>query len=381
MEMIRENVEMESKVLRNKDLKNKGLDRYNEFANNINNFFDIVNEKEKNTKRITIKSDKIRFIPLDNALRFAAKNVFATVLNVEEQVVEDTCNLTNILVKLETGEQYLLGSSTLISLKERIGIHGKGLEKLTPETLCRVFNERFLSIKENVNMIISYGKIRAIMSSGYTVIKSNELFKAVLKAAKERFENVEFVEGYIDHTHSTIKVLFPKLEKINEIYSMSEQYTPGLVITTSDTGYSANKIGPYWQDNDGYQFINSDEYIYRQHKGNVSLEDLLEQLPNIFCKYQNILLKFTKLMQIEIEYPITVLKKISTHLSLGTKIKKVLLENFKINYQNINSVTAYDLCREILELNQYVSKNKTDFEEKIGKAINLNYARFDVEDE
>lgn len=362
----------------------KGLDNFQMQFNNIEEFMGFLKEREQNTHRIKVAAENLRFLTIGQAKRwYKTDEALAERLGVDTELIKDTENNTNMIVVINNGREkkpYLLGKSAWISIKNRIEIYGKGFDMLPPEEKVRDINTRFVQLgKEIVKVIIVDDKIRAIMSQLYAVVVTSDLFDAVLQFSKNRFENYEMIESYVDHNISRCKILFTELkEELAEIYGLRDSFVPGIVVETSDTGYSANKIGAYWQTSKGASFINSNEYIYMKHKGKVSLDDILDELPNLFIRYQNTLKKFAKLLTIEISKPITVLKKACKHIGLGKKHTKLLVEDFeeKLSVIDPEKVTAYDLCKQILTLPSFVEESqKTDVQERVGKAININYIK------
>ena len=368
----------------------KELDRfYSWFASN-DEFISFLEEREKNTTRIKIPAKDLRFLTIGQAKKwYKTDEALASRLELDEELIRETEENTNIIVVVNNGEKnpYLLGDSSWVSIKNRIDIYGRGFDFLPPEEKVRDINVRMSQLgDEEVQVIIVYDKIRAIMSRMYAVVIAADFFKSVLDYSRERFDSFELVEAYADHNVTRCKILFTELrEELAEIYKLPDEYIPGLVIQTSDTGFSANRIGAYWQTSSGREsFINSNEYINAKHKGEVTLEDILEELPNLFIKYQNTLKKFANLLTIEISQPVKVLKKACRHIGVAKKHTKMLVEELEreLSTAGITTTTAYDICRKILSLPNHVEEGqKTDVQEKVGKAININYDRLEEDDE
>lgn len=365
-------------------MKEKGFDNFGKTFNNICDFFTFLAEREKATTRLEVKANELNFVSVDHALRFY-KTVpeLAKRLGVAEELVKDTIECTNLIVVINK-EPYLLGTSSWISIKNRMDIYGTGFDKLDAETKAHVMRKRFAQLGEDkVKVIIVENKIRAIMSDEYAVIPASEVFMSIVEEAENRFENYELREALADHLRTRLVISFPELQnEINELYQLPDKYTPGLIIETSDVGYSANKVGSYWLLPDGTGFINTNEYIYVPHIGKASLNKVLKELPNLFLKYQNTLKKFAQLITVEIPAPVTVLKKACKHIGIPKKYIARLVEQFELNYQNVPKVTAYDICREIFSVPAMVGENRRqEMEEVVGKAINLNYAKLMEDDD
>jgi len=365
---------------------NKGFDNFRTNFASASEFLKFLEERELSTERHEVPADEVRFITIDESLKYyKTYQALAKRLGVTAELLEDTKKRTNIVVAFNKNA-YLLGDSAWISLKNRMNIYGDGFDQLGAELQATVLNKRFSQLgKTKVKVIIVDKKIRSIMSEEYAIVPASLLFKTVLQHIEGRFGGYEFVTSYVDHNVTRCKVLLTALANdLNKVYNLPDKYIPGIMVESSDTGFSANKIGPYWQmiGRSSGTFINQNEYIYMVHKGNTNLDKVLDELPNVFLKYQNTLKKFAMLMQIELDMPVKVLKKACKHIGLSKKITKQLVAQFELNYQNVPAVTAYDVCREILFAPQLVDgTRKTVVEEKVGKAINLNYQAMDEEDD
>jgi hypothetical protein len=432
---------------------NKAFDNYSENFVEMGDFLNRLVERENNTVRPDgITGNQVNFLTIEQSKKYyKTDDALAGRLGIDIELLEDTKANTNIIVAINK-QPYALGNSAWVSLRNRMAIYGGGFDLLGSELQAQVLNKRFSQIDKEVQCIIVDQKIRAIMSEEYAVVPTADLVKSIVDSIEERFETYNMVSGYIDHNISRCKILLPELkDELQTIYNLPDEYIPGIIIETSDTGFSANKIGTYWKTKLG-SFINSNEYIYIQHKGNASLDKILDEIPNLFLKYQNTLKKFAKLLTIKLVSPVEVLdrvikrvgmnaqlavdlmetfetnlennedmtvfevfaetcsqcnvtgpvitefpdsyknslmvtslkvlRKACKHLDVKKKITKQLIENFELNYADADVITAYDICREIFAAPTYAEDSqKTIVEEKVGKAINLNYQTLIDEEE
>lgn len=366
-------------------INEREFDSFNSTFDCVDDFLSFLREREQNTERHELPAKEVRFMTIEQGLRYyKTEQNLANRLGVSVELLEETKSNTDILVVFRRNA-YLLGSSAWVSLKNRMNIYGSGYDQLSAELQTAVLNYRFAQIGDKtVKVIIVDKKVRAIMSDEYAVVPTAELFEAVLERTASRFGGYELVASYADHNIARCKIIIPAVkDTLNQIYNLPDEYIPGIIIETSDTGFSANKIGPYWQVGKA-SFINAKEYIYMPHIGKINLNTVLDELPNVFLKYQNTLKKFAALMQIELSMPVKVLKKACKKIELPRKLTRQLVEQFELNLSTRGGaiVTAYDVCREILFAPQLVDgQQKTIIEEKVGKAINLNYVALDEEDD
>lgn len=363
---------------------NKGFDNFTADFKEIDAFLDYLDTRENGTERITTEAASVKFCTIKKALtKYNTVEKLAQALGVDEALVEDTQNHTDIIVSINR-KPYLLGDSAWISLSGRMQIFGGGFQQIGSELQSRVLNRRFADLGKAVKVIIAENKVRAIMSMEYAFIPTNQVVREVLKTVEQRFGDFEMVSNQIDHSITRIKIKMPLLaQDINQVYGLPDEFTPGLLIETSDTGFSANKISAFWLSAKGGSFISENENLYMVHIGNTKLDDILDELPNLFLRYQNIPKKLAALMQQTLEYPITVFRKACDHLKVPKKIAKQGRLQFESDYANAPQITAYDVCKQIFYLSSLVDDDnkKTALEEIVGKAINLNYGKLDKEDD
>lgn len=363
----------------------KAFDLFGKYFDNMDEFLVFLTERENSeTTRLSVASSSVSFVTIERALMtYGTIENLAKRLNVDEDLIKDTQDHSKIIVSINK-TPYLLGDSSWISIKNRIGIYGYGFDLLDTKIMTTVLNDRFQEIgNKEVQIIIVNEKIRAIMSDEYSVVPIGDLFTEVMKEVNTRYDdNFELRDCYVDHNIARCKLLFPELgDEINRLYNLPDEYIPGVIIQSSDTGFSANRVGTFWKTKRG-TFINSNEYIELIHKGNNSMDKVLDELPNLFLKYQNTVKKFAKLMMIELKNPVKVIKLAGKHIGLPKRITKQIVEQFDIDFASTSIVTAYDICSLLFMAPTLVDNGTVQLlEEKVGKAINLNYTKLDEADE
>lgn len=364
---------------------NKGFDLFMTGFDSIDEFLSFLDAREENTERIEVAAKRVRFLSVDQARRWYKTNEeLSEKLGVSEELVVDTEESLNMIAVLNIDDErkpFLVGESSWISIKNRIDIYGGGFDVLSTEEKVRDMNFRFEQMGDKVvKIIIVDGKIRAIMSDMYAIVVASELFRTVVDYSRLRYGQCDTVSTYVDHNLCNAKLLFSELkDELSETYMLPDVHVPGIVIQTSDTGFSGNRIGAYWKTPKG-SFIVSDEYVYIRHKGKISLDDIVDELPNLFLKYQNTLKRFSELLCIEIKNPVTTLKKACQKIKIAKKHAMVLAKSFEEELATSRAiVTAYDVCSQILALPGFVEAEfKTSIQEAVGKALNLNYEKIDA---
>jgi len=354
----------------------KGYDFYSKYVNAFSELLLDLQEREVDTKRIDVCANKIRFVSIAKALeKYKTVEALSAKIGIDIELLSDTNDHTKMIACVE-GVPYLLGRSSWISISGRIDIYGGGLAALEPDDKAQLINARLAQLGDNlIKVVIVNQKIRAMMSRKYATIPANEVFKQVAEKARERFASTKFVTGFYNHEFAFAQLMFPEVaQKLSEAYGLPEELTPGITVITSDTGHAGVKIVGSWVSPKG-RFQQAGTEVYLRHENSNSLEKVLEELPNLFIKYQNMALKLAALMGIEIKFPATVLKKALKELGAGERNAKMLLETLPTN-----DVTAYDICMELFSLParlDIAETSRLELEEKIAKAINLDFTKLD----
>ena len=360
----------------------KEFDVYEERVDTAKKLIEVLKTQEGNTVRKEVAAKDISFVTVDRALHHYQSNAkLAKRIGVEEEVLDDTIKHTNLVCVIEK-EPFLLGNSTWISLKNRINIYGEGFDILSADSKAKVLTERFRQLGEKtVKVMVVHDKIRSIMSAEYAVMEMSLLFETVLEKTEERFDEILTETAWVNQNIAHTKIqLLDLAEEVNSLYNIPDDFIPGILIESSDTGFSSSKVTAYWKKKKGGSFRLDDESIQLVHKGSNGLDKVKEELPNLFLRYQNVVKKLASLMTEEIEQPIKVLRESAKRIGLTKKVSIRIVENFQLSHQPGDRVTAYDLCRELMDAPLYVEASlKPDTEKKAGKSVNIPYKKLDEE--
>lgn len=362
---------------------NAGFDLFERKFKSLDEFLDFLKEREAGTERFDVPASDLKVYNIDHVMqKYPTIESLAKCLQVEPELIDDTVKNTDLIVAVGA-RPFLLSKSAMISISSRVQIFGSGFAKLISSTKATVLSERFADLGEKMVKVIAYqGKIRAIMSDEYAVVPMDELFEETLERVIERFGQVEMLGNYVSHDVARLYLLFPEDPHLAAAYGLQDEWRAGLVIETSDNGYSANKISPFWKCG-SRSFIKGNESIYMIHRGSLELGKVLAELPNLFLKYQNVVEKFAELMAIEIENPVATIKAAVRKLKLGKKLGRQIVAQFESAFVLTPVVTAYDICFEILSASSLVEdgNNKAALEETLGRAINLDYKKLADEED
>lgn len=356
----------------------KELDSYCSYPKDTKSLLEALGEREAETIRMDLPANKLRFVSLEKALeKYKTIEKLAERIGVEPMLVNNTLDNTKMIVAVD-GSPYLIGKSSWISISGRIDIYGGGFAELEPDDKANVINARLKQLDDSeVKVIIVSGKVRAIMSKKYSPIPADETFKTALQAIRNRFADVQYMSGYYDHEIAYTKLLFPELaQQLTEIYGIPDTLVPGMLILTSDTGHAGVRIAACWKHQQG-SFRQADSEVYVRHENLNGLEKVLEEMPNLFIKYQNAAVKLAAMLNIELQNPAMVTKKVCKALNIGDKHAKSIIELLPAI-----GATAYDVCMEIFSLPARLNlpeAARLELEEKIAKAINFDYEKIDAD--
>lgn len=332
-------------------------------------FLKMLEEKESNTKR---------YLPTGKTVRFRSLTAKDMVGGINKEAAADTIEYTGIVVEFpdENGKtlSYCLGESAWISIKGRIRIFGDGFDELSLDTKLPAINERFQRIDDPVTVVVSYDKVRAIMSNQYKVIPAKDVFESVFAISEQRLGDMEFLTGNITHDRFASLVLFPtKGAALCETYNMPQGIVPGMSIETSDTGYSANRIIPRWivSSANGCKRAISlpNESIEMPHIGAANtMENLEQMLPTLFTKFNNTIERLCELLTIDIMDPVQVIFDVCEKYKIGKRYAKMAAEGIDLNIP----WTAYDVIIVLSGISSMV-ENPLDMELKVGQALWYNF--------
>jgi len=346
-----------------------------QYSGDINLFLDELERREMNTVRPAIDTKAIDFLTQQDLVThgFQCKNLLQ--------------NQNRLFLKVQD-TIYPISENAFISIKSRIEIFGKGLLELPDNLLKGVLNDRIKSIAQ-VRLIIIDDKVRAIMSaatSGYKVMPTKEVVETTLDALESKFEEIEFKNAQLTYDLLYLKVLFPeKTEIIQDLYGKPLQYIPGIMLRTSDTGYAANEIFPIWDIKGGSViFGDTDETVRVVHRGKTaSVENLKDEIPNIFLKLRDTINLVQKQMAYKVKYPTLTIENACEKLKLGKRDTRQMLERYELfSFSNPNiEINGYHITQFFIDMAcQETDENKKRALEVIaGKAFNLKYEKLDKE--
>ncbi|QUH21899.1 hypothetical protein [Alkaliphilus sp. B6464] len=358
---------------------NLGCDDYTMKFYDSDSLISELNRREQNTFRVTVDTKAIEFLTIDQLLSHG----YQLKMTAQQDAIDESRVFAKVNDMI-----YPISLNSFVSIKSRIDIYGKGLLDLSDKTLKLVLNELISQI-DKVMIVIIDNKIRAIFSAangGYKPIPANELLKTTLDTLGERVKNIKFEVACMDYDYMYVKMLFPdEKETLQNLYNKDEDYIPGIMIKTSDTGFSANEINPIWKiGSTTVVFEQPHESVRMIHRGqNANIDTIKDDVPNIFVKLRDTIKLIKKQMQYKVKYPQLTLDNACYKLKLGKKDTRYIQDKFNLFlFMNPDKeITGYDLTKLFVEMaNEIKDEGKQAVLESIaGKAFNLNYEKLDKE--
>lgn len=207
-------------------------------------------------------------------------------------------------------------------------------------------------------------KIFSLRSGKYAPIANATIFRIIDLFKYEDVGEPEIVSWEINNYSTRIFLKFPKKAKeIARMYKTGDDFVPGIVVETSDTGNCSFRcLGCFYC---GRSCILLDE-VSRRHQGDVNLEEILKEIrKRIFSKYTLLPKTMIKLLSTplsDMSFTGSKLKRVyETYLqdiasdigltkAVGIKIKKSIVEQLLNEYIPGEPFTAYDLVSAFLHL-------------------------------
>lgn len=320
-------------------------DNENLYFTNIQSFVDTLKTRESKTERLLANTREIFFRP---------------------------SNLEAGKVSLQIRNKiYNVADSAFISIRGRIELNGAGLLKLPVPLLVQVLNDRIKDLN-NVRIIIIEEKVRAILTTQYRVIPCIDIVQKTLQGITEKLGTYNFKGANVSYDTLKMLLLFPeKKEVIREIYNITnEKCVPGLYLATSDTGFSANKVIPLWYTEKGILPL-SYESINMQHRGkNSSLENFVENLPQLFVKFRNSMELIKKQLTSIVGDPEKRVETLGKKFKLPQKDVRRLNEKLDLLLLTQHQINSYQITQLFIELaREEENESKKEFLEIIAGRV------------
>ena len=330
---------------------------------------------------------------LDRASALAGSlSLFAP--GTSEDAVEDTVSNVGLAMQID-GEYYPVRTTAYKSLLERAKISGTALPKLKREDLAQVLNACLRLFQSEALLLLRDEKVSAVHSgdeSDYSILPVNELMGVLQEKLNIRFAGNVFTEGYADHSLTSASWEMPEQKedllgaytKVLEEHgnrAMASKLMPGIRFSTSDTGISSAKVSALLM---GVQHpIHIGGCISVDHRNRAKVSDFENELDQLFAQFGDSVEKLTKLIDIQLEYPVNAMTCICKKLSLPKKAAVEAIAMFDMANGN-SPATAHDVFMAMQEIPFILKSQGTPqskmltVEENMARALTLKWGDYDL---
>ncbi|MCD7885213.1 MAG: hypothetical protein LUI87_16160 [Lachnospiraceae bacterium] len=303
----------------------------------------------------------------------------------------DTMKHTCLILRAG-GKSYLLGSTAIPTLQRRARISGSALSAVATPVLADILNE-CLAVAEGKSLLrFSEGKIRAVHSGDkkdYSIIEMTDIFMAASAYISEGFENTRFSGGYTDHAMTygawtvSDKKMLDAYRELSARYGRTIQgdlYTD-IRVTSSDVAVSGANIS-YNIKEDGHTVVLG-RALKTIHRGSKGIEEVEDNLKNVFEYYKATLKGIERLFHIRLRYPENAMAGVMRSVKLGKKLIAETVENFRAENDG-QPCTAYDaycgICQALVFARKNGAKERAmlDLEEDIARCILSRWTDYDI---
>lgn len=313
---------------------------------------------------------------------------------ISDDAVMDTVSNMGLAMQVE-GEYYPLRGTAYKSLLDRAKISGTALPKLKKEDLANTLNACFHLFESEALLLVRNEKVSAVHSgdeTDYSILPVNELLGVLQGKLDVRFAGNVFTEGYSDHALTSAEWEMPsqkeellgtysKVLEANGKKAMAYKVMPGIRFSTSDTGISSAKVSAMLM---GLQYpIHIGGCLAVDHRNRAKVSDFEEQLEQLFAQFGDSVKKLSKLLEIDLEYPVNAMTRVCKRLALPKKAAVEAIAMFEMANGD-NPATAHDVFMAMQEIpyilkTQGVPESKMlTVEENMARALTIKWEEYDL---
>lgn len=306
-------------------------------------------------------------------------------------ILADTLGHTGLLLR-GGGSTYFLGSTAMPTLLRRARISGPALSEVDRPVLAEILNECLKVSRGKALLRFFEGKIRAVHAGDakdYSVIPMTDIFMLASMYIDTDFARAKYREGCTDHVQ-TSALWSVEDEKLCGAYAeLLKHYgreSPGnlkteIRITTSDVAASGANIS--YSVRDGKNTIVLGQSLKTIHRGSQGIEQVEENLQNLYQIYQETLKGMDKLFHIRIEHPANTMAGLMDSVKIGKKLIAETVETYRSETDDA-PCTAYDvycgICHALFLAESQGADVRTmmELEENIARCITRNWKDYDL---
>lgn len=360
-------------------------------------FFEEVKDREANTQRIKIESNKTRFyeISVEDNGSIKCRRIndngeietnhltpFGETKDIWVDTIKFGSGMCIEVIDSNTGKVRFFPVSSIakLSLHNRTGISfvGDYRQNISKLALARLY-EDFTKIRcsKTATAIVIYGKLQAMMSARYAPISQEEVFRWTEDKLLEQFDALKFMGGSVTHERN----------KGAWTCKIEDGIEMGIAISDSSSGYSGVIMAPVIKsDNRNIRFDNS---WYSRHE-KIEEGDIKTGLEAIYLDFENISQKIVQSRFIILNNPqayamnvFDALNKLASKMS-SAKLPEILKKTIDNRVQTLcmvkNRVRVWDIINIFWDIPQEGSS--PDHIEKLQKTVSrilsLEHKKYDI---
>ncbi|HJC23253.1 MAG TPA: transposase [Candidatus Eisenbergiella merdavium] len=312
---------------------------------------------------------------------------------LDPEIITDTVLNTGLLLKVK-GRYYPIRSCAIKSILDRAGISGNGLKRVEKQVYARILNDCLKTAKGEALIRISEGKISAVLggdSHDYSILDMEQIFRHTVEYLKDNYRGCRYLAGFYEHEMASAlwelsgndELLDAYRKEISLAGKIPEQMKAVVRVTTSDTGVGGANIFPMLLAGKENRTISLGSPLRLGHRNGSSIREFDEQLRMLYGKYQLAAGNLIRLLKVEIQYPISCMKRVLDRLQVPKKYAAEAVEIFQA--QNGEApCTAHDIYYAMGEIPFFLSCDGEEgsrlarVEENISRALSLNWNEYDI---
>ena len=356
-------------------------------------FLSFLSERRDSSWWKTQEAKDIRFVALDDGSQDADDVTSEYEKNGMKDIITDTMENTRLLLKAND-ECYPVRTCAIRSILDRAKISGNALSKVEKPVLARILNYCLNVSSGDALIRYSEGKVSALHggdNSDYAILEMPELFGAIADYLNTTFPGCRFDGASYDHSIATAIWELSGQDALLDTYKQAlddhgipyEDIEPAVRFTTSDIGISGANIYPMLLTGKRESIITLGSPLKLEHKAGATIEKFKSKLPLIYSQYTVAIGNLKRLLDIEIENPVSCMLKVCKRIGVT---KKLAFEAAKLfDSQNGNSpCTAHEIYYGISEVifmmqcNGESGSRIAQMEENVARAFSVRWYDYDI---
>ena len=269
------------------------------------------------------------------------------------------------------------------------------LKKLDKTVYARILNDCLKVARGDALLRFSQGKVSAVLggdSGDYAVLDMEQIFMCAVDYLHKTFKGCAYIGGFYEHSMASaiweldgeeglLKAYKDELTA-NGVSPSGLGLKPVIRIATSNTGDSGANIYPMLFSGTDKKTLPLGSPLQLKHKAGATIQQFEEQLNMVYGKYQYAIGNLAKLLSVEIMNPVNCMVGVMKRVNIPKKYGMEAVELFKAQYGE-EPCTAHDLYYGIsevvfmLEVNGEEGSRVSAMEEKVGRALGVNWGDYD----